>query len=111
LSEHNEPEPDLALLQPRPDFYAGALPTAADVFLLVEVADTSLEYDRRTKLPLYARHNIPEVWVVDLNTDTILVSRDPTPSGYRTSWTVGRGDRIAPLAFPERELDGVELLG
>ena len=111
LDEHNEPEPDLALLQPRPDFYAAALPTAADVFLLVEVADTSLEYDRRTKLPLYARHNIPEVWVVDLNTDTILVSRDPTPSGYRTSWTVGRGDRIAPLAFPERELDGVELLG
>ena len=111
LNEHNEPEPDLALLKDRPDFYAAALPTPPDIFLLVEVADTSLEYDRRTKLPLYARHNIPEVWLVDVNADTILVSRDPTPSGYRTSWTVGRGDRIASLAFPERELAGVELLG
>jgi Uma2 family endonuclease len=111
LSEHNEPETDLALLKPRADYYDAALPTPEDVFLLVEVADTSLEYDRRKKLPLYARHGIPEVWLVDVTTDTILVSRDPTPSGYRTAWTVGRGDRIAPLAFPERELAGVELLG
>jgi Uma2 family endonuclease len=111
LDEHNEPEPDLALLKPRPDFYATAHPTPPDVLLVVEVADTSLGYDRGTKLPLYARHGIPEVWIVDVTTDTILVSRDPTPSGYRTAWTVGRGDRIAPLAFPERELAGVELLG
>jgi len=111
LGEHDEPQPDLALLRPRPDFYTTAHPTPADIFLVVEVADTSLEYDRRTKLPLYARHNIPEVWVVDLNANRILVSRDPTPSGYRTTWTVGRGDRIAPLDFPERELEGVDLLG
>jgi Uma2 family endonuclease len=111
LDEHNEPEPDLALVKPRPDFYATAHPTPSDVLLIVEVADTSLEYDRGTKLPLYARHGIPEVWLVDVITDTILISRDPTPSGYRTSWTVGRGDRLAPLAFPERELAGVDLLG
>jgi Uma2 family endonuclease len=111
LAEHDEPEPDLALVKPRPDFYAAALPTPPVIFLLVEVADTSLDFDRRPKLPLYARHGIPEVWLVDVTTETILVSRDPTPSGYRTSWMVGRGDRIAPLAFPERELDGVELLG
>jgi len=111
LDEHNEPEPDLALLKPRRDFYDAALPTPSDVFLLVEVADTSLEYDLRTKLPLYARHDIPEVWVVDVNADTILVCRDPTPKGFRTSWTVGRGDRLATLAFPDRELTGVDLLG
>jgi len=111
LAEHDEPEPDLALVRPRPDFYAAALPTPADIFLLVEVADTSLDFDRRQKLPLYARRGIPEVWLADVTTDTILVSRDPTPSGYRAAWTVGRGDRIAPLAFPERELDGAELLG
>lgn len=75
------------------------------------MADTSLEYDRRQKLPLYARHGIPEVWLVDVTTDTILVSRDPGPSGYRTSCTVGRSDRLAPLAFPQRELTGLELLG
>ena len=111
LGEHDEPEPDLALLKPRPDFYTTAHPTPSDILLVVEVADTSLEYDRRQKLLLYARHGIAEVWLADVNTDTILVSRDPAPSGYRTAWTVGRGDPIAPLAFPERELDGVELLG
>ncbi len=111
LGEHDEPEPDLALLKPRPDFYTTAHPTPSDILLVVEVADTSLEYDRRQTLLLYARHGIAEVWLADVNTDTILVSRDPAPSGYRTAWTVGRGDPIAPLAFPERELDGVELLG
>ena len=111
MAEHQEPQPELALVKSRPDFYAAALPTAPDVFLLVEVADTSLGFDRREKLPLYARHVIPEVWLVDLNTDTILVSRDPAPSGYGTSWTVRRGDRLAPLAFPERELAATDLLG
>ncbi len=111
LGEHDEPEPDLALVKDHPDCYADALPTPPDIFLVVEVADTSLEYDRRTKLPLYARHGIIEVWLVDVTWDTLLVSRDPGPSGYRTSWMVGRGDQIAPLAFPERALDGVDLLG
>ena len=111
LGEHQEPQPDLALVKDRPDCYAAALPTPPDILLLVEVADTSLEYDRRQKLPLYARHGIPEVWLVDVTTETILVSRDPGPSRYRTSWTVGRSDRLAPLAFPQRELTGLELLG
>jgi Uma2 family endonuclease len=111
LGEHDEPQPDLALLKPRADFYTTAHPTPTDILLLVEVADTSLEFDQQEKLPLHARHGIPEVWIADLNRDAILVSRGPTPSGYRTSWTVGRGDRVAPLAFPDRELAGADLLG
>ena len=66
LSDLSEPEPDLMLLKPRDDFYADAHPSAADVLLLIEVADTSARYDREIKLPLYARHGVPEVWIVDL---------------------------------------------
>jgi Uma2 family endonuclease len=111
LDEHTEPQPDVALLHPRPDFYASAHPTPEDILLLVEVAETSAELDRRVKVPLYARSGIPELWLVDLTQETIAVYRDPTPDGYRTSWTVRRGDRLAPLAFPDREFAVADILG
>lgn len=66
LSDRSEPEPDLMLLRPREDRYRGSHPTPADVLLLVEVADSSARYDREVKLPLYARHGVAEVWLVDL---------------------------------------------
>src|SRR6476659_3569905 len=66
LDEFSEPEPDLALLKPRPDFYRDAHAGPADVLLLIEVADTSLNYDRAVKRALYARHTIQELWIVDL---------------------------------------------
>ncbi len=67
LGERSEPQPDLALLRWRPNFYADADPRPEDVLLIIEVADTSLAYDRDIKVPLYARAGIPEVWLVDLN--------------------------------------------
>ena len=111
LDEHNQPQPDFALLHPRPDFYKASSPTPADVFLLVEVADTTLRYDRRIKAPLYARTGIPEYWLIDVNDATITVYRDPAPDGYRVEQTLRRGDRIAPLAFPDREIAVNDLLG
>ena len=111
LDEHNEPQPDVALLRPRPDFYASGHPTPADVLLIIEVADTSVEADRQVKLPLYARGGIPEAWLVDLQLDVITIYRDPTPDGYRTSWTVGRGEWIAPLAFPKCTIAVTDILG
>lgn len=66
LDEFNQPEPDLALLKPRDDFYAHALPTGRDALLVIEVADSTLAYDVRTKAPLYARSGVPEYWVIDL---------------------------------------------
>jgi Uma2 family endonuclease len=111
LDEHNEPEPDVALLRPRADFYADAHPGPGDVLLLVEVADSSAAYDRRVKLPLYARFGIREVWQVDLNRGVVRVHRDPGPSGYRTARTVRRGERLAPLAFPDCELAVADILG
>jgi hypothetical protein len=81
LGEHSEPQPDLTVLKPRPDFYAKAHPGPADVFLLVEVADlsacnaqagTSAAYDRDMKVPLYAQAGVPEVWVVDVAVGDVL---------------------------------------
>jgi len=82
IGEHSEPQPDIALLKPRPDFYFSQLPGPEDVLLLVEVAETSVSYDRDLKIPLYSRAGIPEVWLVDLESRTITVFADPQAQGY-----------------------------
>ncbi len=82
LSHFSEPEPDVALLAPRADFYATHLPTPADVLMVMEVADTSIEYDRTVKLPLYARSGIPEVWIINLNTNRIEIYTQPAIGEY-----------------------------
>lgn len=105
LGEHDEPQADLAILRPRSDDYAIRLPEAADVLLLVEVADSSLERDRDLKAPLYARAGIPEYWVWDLVHQQVLVHRDPTPEGYISVETVGPEDALGPAAFPDLRLD------
>ena len=81
LDDISEPEPDIAILRPRADFYMTAHPGAADVLLVIEVADTSLAYDLGTKVPLYARHGIPGVWVIDAATRHTRVFRRPVGSG------------------------------
>jgi Uma2 family endonuclease len=111
LDEYGVPEPDLVVMRPRPDFYASALPTPPDVLLIVEVAESSVRYDRDVKAPLYARAGIPEYWLEDLNRDVLVVYRDPGPEGYRTARTVRRGERIAPLAFPDLDLAVEDVLG
>jgi Uma2 family endonuclease len=77
LDDLSEPEPDIAILRPRADFYTTSHPGPADVLLVIEVSDTSLAYDLGTKVPLYARHGIPEVWVIDAATRQTRVFRDP----------------------------------
>ena len=111
LGERTEPQPDLALVRSRADFYAAGHPTAEDVLLLVEVADTSLRFDRDVKVPLYARSGIPEVWLVDLVQETVTVHREPTPNGYRTIQTARRGETLTPSALPDLELAVAAILG
>lgn len=111
LSENTEPQPDLAILRPRPDFYAERHPTPEDVLLMVEVAETSADLDRRIKAPLYARNGISEAWLVDLEQETVTIYRDPAPGGYRTVRVVRRGEQLAPLAFPQRPLAIASILG
>jgi Uma2 family endonuclease len=79
--------------------------------LLVEVSDSSLSYDRDTKVPLYARAGIPEVWLVDVEGDVVLVYRDPTSEGYKMTYSARRGDSITPVSFPGREIAVVDILG
>ena len=82
LSQYSEPQPDLALLRPRDDFYRERHPRADDVLLIVEVAASSLRFDRKTKLPLYARHGIPEMWLVDLGGRRLVRYRTPRDGSY-----------------------------
>ena len=111
LSVHSEPLPDVVLLRLRDDFYTGALPGAADVLLLVEVADTSLRYDRNVKLPLYAQAGIVEVWIVDARRRRVTAYRDPSPEGYRQTLTLTRRATLAPLAFPDLTLRWEDIFG
>ena len=111
LDPHWEPQPDLTLLRPREDFYTGSHPRPEDVLLVVEVGETSLERDRGLKLAAYARARVPEVWWLDLPGEALEVCRDPAPDGYRDVRRLGRGERVAPVAFPDLELTADELLG
>ena len=108
----SEPEPDLALLVPRDDFYASSNPKACDVLLVIEVADSSLEYDREIKLPLYAQAGIQELWIVNLNESKVEVYRQPQLSGiYQSRVDLGRGESLVPLAFPEVSFQTDSVLG
>ena len=111
LDGYSEPQPDLALLAPRSDFYREVHPDARDIFLLIEVADSTLDFDRQIKLPRYARAGIPEVWLVNLHADVVEVHRDPTVEGYRAVDVRRHGESLAPLAFPGREVAVTEILG
>src|SRR5262245_26275091 len=105
LSEDTEPEPDLMVLRrSRPSSYKEREADAQDVLLLIEVADTSLAYDRSTKFRLYAEAGIPEYWVVDCEAEAVEVHRDPGPDGYRDVRRVAAGGAVALQAFPDAEL-------
>jgi Uma2 family endonuclease len=109
LSERSVPQPDIALLKPRTDYYADAHPMPSDVHLVVEVADTTLRFDLRTKVPLYARCGIREAWVIDANERVIHVFRDPSDAGYGKSFIARPGDRVACVALPEAAVEVGEL--
>ncbi|HEV7405050.1 MAG TPA: Uma2 family endonuclease [Chthoniobacteraceae bacterium] len=107
LSKFSVPEPDIMLLQPRR--HNRALPGPKDVYLLIEVADSSLQMDKTKKVPLYAQAGIPEVWVVDVPHALVEVYRDPTAAGYATR-TIGRlGGTVSPASFPDVVLKTSEI--
>jgi len=110
LDDHSEPEPDLALLKPVSDFYRKRHPQPDDVFLLIEISDSTLESDQREKLPAFGRAGIPEVWIVNLNDLTVEVYREPHFDGYGSKTVLRAGSQAAPLAFPDVAVDVGELL-
>ncbi|HHW44328.1 Uma2 family endonuclease [Desulfofundulus thermobenzoicus] len=111
LGKHSEPQPDVALLKPRIDFYAASHPEPRDVLLVVEVVEGSASYDREVKVPLYARTGIEEVWLVDLAKGCVEVYRNPGGGGYAEMRQLWRGDCLAPAAFPDAVVAVKDLLG
>jgi Uma2 family endonuclease len=95
IEHYDEPQPDVALLRPRPDFYASATPTPGDVLLLVEVADTTLRTDLGRKARIYASGGVSEYWVVDLNNRVLYVHRSPAGATYNIRQVLAPGERVA----------------
>lgn len=110
LDEYSEPQPDLMLLKPAADDYTSRHPVPEEVFLLIEVADSSLAIDREEKLPAYGRAGIREYWILNLPAKTIEVYREPHFTGYGSNQTLRAGDKALPLAFPDVAVDVGELL-
>jgi Uma2 family endonuclease len=100
LDDHSELEPDIVLLRPRDDFYETANPTPASVLLLIEIADSSLNYDKNNKIPLYARHGIPEVWLINIPNQQVEIYLKPSSEGYRQILLPEKSESISPTLLP-----------
>jgi Uma2 family endonuclease len=110
LSNLSEPQPDVALLKPRADFYATGHPQPQDILLLVEVADTTIESDRAIKIPLYASSGITDVWLVDVNQQVVEIFREPTDNSYQNIQKFQQGE-IFVQAFPNVSFAVEQILG
>ena len=110
LGDGSELEPDVALLRFRDDYYGTSHPTPEDVLLVIEVADSSLEYDREVKAHLYGRAGVPETWVKNLPEDCIERFTEPGPDGYSQHTVHHRGETLTPVSLPDLELPVDELL-
>ncbi|MEG3941124.1 Uma2 family endonuclease [Microcoleus sp. S36b_A3] len=109
LGSGSEPQPDIALVQRRADFYEESLPNSEDILLLLEVSDSTVNYDRDVKVPNYSRSGIQEVWLWDLEANCLEVYRNPTANGYISVQKFERRETVSPLAFPDFvvSIDGI----
>lgn len=101
LGRFSEPEPDLMLLKPNADFYSSRHPQADDVLLLVEVSDSTLLFDQTEKMQFYAKHKIPEYWILNLQASCLEVYRQPCLRGYKEKHELDIGETISLLAFED----------
>ncbi len=107
LGQDTDPEPNVAVVPGRPRDYTGH-PTTAD--LVIEVADSSLDFDTNEKRLLYARAGLREYWVVDINGRRLLVYRDPRAGDYSSQQALGPADSVSPLAAPAAVVRVADLL-
>ena len=110
IGTYSELEPDIAFFRVEEDFYSSKHPGPVDAVLVLEIADSSLTYDRDMKLKVYAAANVPEVWIADLRGDELLVFRHPSGRTYGTALIFKREDSISCLAFPDISFSVQELL-
>ena len=108
LGGYGEPQPDIAILRWREDYYEQGHPHAEDVLLIVEVSDSTLRYDRDIKIPLYAKNGIPEVWLLDIQNRQLEIHREPINGIYQQR-DCRRAGQIAPILYPDAVIDLAEL--
>ncbi len=111
LNRFSEPQPDISVVQRRSDYYTNSHPEPEDILLLIEVAESSLSYDRELKLPLYARAGIPEVWIVAPLEQMVEVYRSPKGAGYRDKQQLRRGEILTALNILEFNVAVENVLG
>ncbi len=101
LNDYSEPEPDISILKPRKDFYTTAHPRPDEVLLIIELSESTLEYDQEVKLPAYAASGIPEYWIIDLKKDIILVHSEPSGEGYGNIRAFHINESLESLSLPK----------
>ncbi len=111
IDDYNEPEPDVALLKPREDFYTKSLPVPSDVLLLIEVSDSTVEYDRNVKKIIYAEAGVAEYWLINLKENTVERYSSPKNGNYRLAEILESGETIKAGAIESLELKIEEILG
>jgi len=111
LSDYSEPQPDLTLLKRRADFYVDGHPTPGDVLVVIEVADSTVEKDRRAKIPSYALAGIPESWLINLVEDRIEVHSNPYNDVYQEVRIIQRGQKVVSKSLLQLKLKADEILG
>ncbi len=105
LGDYSEPVPDLVLLKPKSNDYEDALPQAQDILLAIEVADSSLRYDLQIKAPLYAQFKIPELWLIDLQQQSITMFQKPVENQYSLEITLRSPETISPLLLSKIKIN------
>ena len=111
LNNRSEPQPDILVLKPPDDLYKHRKPRPEDVLLLIEVSDSTLAFDRRVKVPLYARAGIPEVWIVDLAGERVETFADPSGGAYQTVATRAHGEKLRPHVLKGLRLAVSDIFG
>lgn len=111
LGKNSAPQPDLTLLKRRPDFYSRGGPRPGDVLLIVEVSDTTLNYDRKVKIPLYAQAGIPEVWIVNIPQARVEVYSGPRGKAYGNVSLLTQTDTLVSPTVPNLSLNVADILG
>lgn len=101
LKPKSEPEPDIAVVRIDPNEYGDRHPAPDEIFLIIEVADSTLFSDRQQKAPIYARAGISDYWILDVNTRQVYVFREPTLDGYQQETVLAANTVLAPVAFPD----------
>jgi Uma2 family endonuclease len=110
LNERSEPEPDVAVVKIDPLDYADHHPTPSEVYLIIEVADSSLKLDCETKAKAYSKAGIIDYWVLDVVSRQLHVFCQPTEDGYQSQEIFAEDGTISPLEFPDLQIGVFEML-